>query len=294
MFKHLLKSMRPKQWTKNIAVFAALIFDRQLFKQEAVLRTLAGFILFCLVSSSVYLFNDVMDIESDKKHPTKRNRPIAAGKLSVTTAMVFAFGLIIIALGLGYWLSPGFGILASVYFLTNLAYSKWLKHVVIIDVLVIAFGFVLRVASGVSLISVERFSPWLYVVTTLLALYIGFGKRRSELTSLNETAGHHRPVLDGYSLPFLDQVINIVSSTTVIAYSFYTFSAPNLPTDHSMMLTIPFVLYGIFRYLYLIQVQHAGGAPEELLLSDRPLQLTILCFGILVLIIFYSNSLTIH
>lgn len=293
MFKYLLKSMRPKQWTKNAAVFAALIFDRQLFNTDAVLRTIAGFILFCLVSSSVYLFNDIMDIESDKKHPIKRNRPIAAGNLSVSTALVFALAFIIISLGLGFWLSPGFGILATVYFLTNLAYSKWLKHIVIIDVLVIALGFVLRVASGVSLISVERFSPWLYVVTTLLALYIGFGKRRSELTSLNERAGHHRRVLDGYTITFLDQLITIVSSTTVVAYSFYTFSAPNLPADHSMMLTIPFVLYGIFRYLYLIQVQQAGGAPEELLLSDRPLQLTILCFGILVFIIFYSNSLSV-
>jgi 4-hydroxybenzoate polyprenyltransferase len=294
MFKHLLKSMRPKQWTKNVAVFAALIFDRQLFQQDALFRTMAGFILFCLVSSSVYLFNDIMDIESDRKHPTKRNRPIAAGKLSITAALVSAIGLIILSLGFSFQLSNSFGILTSVYFLINLAYSKWLKHIVIIDVLVIALGFVLRVASGVSLINVERFSPWLYVVTTLLALYIGFGKRRSELTSLNAGAGHHRRVLDGYSLSFLDQVITIVSSTTVIAYSFYTFSAPNLPADHSMMLTIPFVLYGIFRYLYLIQVQQVGGAPEELLLTDRPLQLTILCFGILVLIIFYSNGITVH
>lgn len=294
MFKYLLKSMRPKQWTKNTAVFAALIFDRQLFNSDAVLRTLAGFILFCLVSSSVYLFNDIMDIESDKKHPIKRNRPIASGKLPVSTALIFALVFITFSLGLGFRLSPGFGILATIYFLTNLTYSKWLKHIVIIDVLVIALGFVLRVASGVSLISVERFSPWLYVVTTLLALYIGFGKRRSELTSLNEGAGHHRRVLDGYTISFLDQLITIVSSTTVIAYSFYTFSAPNLPADHSMMLTIPFVLYGIFRYLYLIQVQQAGGAPEELLLSDRPLQLTILCFGILVFIIFYSNSIPIQ
>lgn len=293
MFKHLLKSMRPKQWTKNAAVFAALIFDRQLFKIDAVSRTLAGFALFCLVSSSVYLLNDIMDIESDKKHLVKRKRPIAAGKLPVPTALIFAIILITISLGLGFWLSTSFGALAALYFLTNLAYSKWLKHIVIIDVLMIALGFVLRVASGVSLISVERFSPWLYVVTTLLALYIGFGKRRSELSSLNEVAGHHRRALDGYTILFLDQLITIVSSTTVIAYSFYTFSAPNLPANHSMMLTIPFVLYGIFRYLYLIQVQHAGGAPEELLLSDRPLQLTIFCYGILVLIIFYSNSLSV-
>jgi 4-hydroxybenzoate polyprenyltransferase len=282
--------MRPKQWTKNIAVFAALIFDRQLFNLNSDLRTLTGFILFCLISGSVYLFNDVMDIESDKKHPIKQNRPIASGKLPIPTALFFASLISIISLIMSFWLSPGFGIVGSIYFITNLAYSKWLKHIVIIDVIVIALGFVLRVASGVSLINVERFSPWLYVVTTLLALYIGFGKRRSELVLLNEGAGHHRRVLDGYTLPFLDQIITIVSSTTIIAYSLYTFSAPNLPADHSMMLTIPFVLYGIFRYLYLIQVQHAGGAPEELLLTDRPLQITILCFGVLVFIIFYSNN----
>jgi 4-hydroxybenzoate polyprenyltransferase len=282
--------MRPKQWTKNIAVFAALIFDRQLFNLNSDLRTLTGFILFCLISGSVYLFNDVMDIESDKKHPIKQNRPIASGKLPIPTALFFASLISIISLIMSFWLSPGFGIVGSIYFITNLAYSKWLKHIVIIDVIVIALGFVLRVASGVSLINVERFSPWLYVVTTLLALYIGFGKRRSELVLLNEGAVHHRRVLDGYTLPFLDQIITIVSSTTIIAYSLYTFSAPNLPADHSMMLTIPFVLYGIFRYLYLIQVQHAGGAPEELLLTDRPLQITILCFGVLVFIIFYSNN----
>jgi 4-hydroxybenzoate polyprenyltransferase len=282
--------MRPKQWTKNIAVFAALIFDRQLFNLNSDLRTLTGFILFCLISGSVYLFNDVMDIESDKKHPIKQNRPIASGKLLVSTAIFFASLIAAISLILGFWLSSGFGIVGSIYFITNLAYSKWLKHIVIIDVIVIALGFVLRVVSGVTLINVERFSPWLYVVTTLLALYIGFGKRRSELALLNEDAVHHRRVLDGYTLPFLDQIITIVSSTTIIAYSLYTFSAPNLPTDHSMMLTIPFVLYGIFRYLYLIQVQHAGGAPEELLLTDRPLQITILCFGVLIFIIFYSNN----
>jgi len=292
MFGYLIKSMRPKQWIKNIAVFAALIFDRQLFNLNSVLRTLAGFLLFCLISSSVYLFNDIMDIESDKKHPIKCNRPIASGNLSISVALIFAILFIVFSLSFGFWLSTGFGIIASIYFLTNLAYSKWLKHIVIIDVLIIAFGFVLRVASGVSLINVQRFSPWLYVVTTLLSLCIGFGKRRTELACIDkDEAGQQRRVLDGYTIPFLDQIITAVSSMTIIAYSLYTFSAPNLPADHSMMLTIPFVLYGIFRYLYLIEVQHTGEAPEELLLKDRPLQITILCFGILVLIIFYSNHI---
>jgi len=174
-----------------------------------------------------------------------------------------------------------------VYFLINIAYSNWLKHMPLIDVLTIAAGFVLRVAAGVSVIQVQRFSPWLYVVTTLFALYLGFGKRRAELTTLAETAGSHRRVLDGYTLPFLDQLITIVSSSTLIAYSLYTFSAPNLPDNHTMMLTIPFVMYGIFRYLYLIYVKEEGGAPEELLLTDRPLQATIALFALTVLIIFY-------
>ena len=291
MITALIKSMRPKQWTKNAAVFAALIFDRQLLKLNSDLRALAGFIIFCFISSAVYIINDIIDFESDNKHPTKRLRPIASGQLPFSIAILFALIFTISSLIAGFWLSPVFGILVTIYCLMNLAYSKWLKHIVILDVIIIAFGFVLRVASGVSLINVERFSPWLYVVTTLLALYLGFGKRRSEISLLNADSIHHRRVLDGYTLPFLDQMITIVSSTTIIAYSLYTFSAPNLPTDHSMMLTIPFVLYGVFRYLYLIQVKHAGGAPEELLLTDRPLQMTILFFGILILIIFYSNSL---
>jgi len=166
-------------------------------------------------------------------------------------------------------------------------YSKWLKRIPIIDVMIIAAGFVIRVAAGVSLIKVERFSPWLYIVTTLLSLFIGFGKRRAELVLLSKDANQHRIVFEGYSIPFLDQLITIVSSATVIAYSLYSFSAPNLPENHSMMLTIPFVLYGIFRYLYLIQIKQSGGAPEELVLKDKPLQMSVFFYGISVLIVFY-------
>jgi 4-hydroxybenzoate polyprenyltransferase len=292
MLRSLFISMRPKQWVKNIFVLAALIFDRQLFQINSDLRSLAGLIIFCLISSSVYLINDVMDIDADKKHPTKRFRPIASGILSPTTAIIFTTILIIGSLIAAYFLSLLFALICIFYFLMNLAYSKWLKHIVILDVIIIAAGFVLRVAAGVSLINVERFSPWLYVVTTVFALYLGFGKRRAELSILSDKASQHRRVLEGYTIPFLDQIIIIVSSMTIIAYSFYTFSAPNLPTDHTMMLTIPFVMYGIFRYLYLIQVQHAGGAPEELLLTDRPLQLTILLYGISVFAIFYSSFLS--
>ncbi len=287
MFLALLKTMRPRQWTKNAFVLAALVFDRQLTNPTSLVHSLLGFALFCLVSSSVYIINDILDIEADRNHPEKRNRPIASGQLPVAYALAAAALILVISFPVAYWLSPGFAAITFVYLLLNLAYSNWLKNIPLIDVLVIAAGFVLRVGAGVSLITVERFSPWLYVVTILLALYLGFGKRRAELTLLTDGDNSHRRVLDGYPIPLLDQLITIVSSTTIIAYSLYTFSAPNLPDNHSMMLTIPFVIYGIFRYLYLIQVKREGGAPEELLLSDRPLQAAIGLWGLSILIIFY-------
>lgn len=289
MFKALLKSMRPRQWTKNAFVLAAVIFDRQLSLSNLVplFRSLIGFMLFCFLSSAVYIINDLMDIEADRQHPTKRNRPIASGKLPIPVAVGAVVVILLIVFPAAYLLSPGFFFISIAYFLVNLAYSLWLKHVPLIDVLILASGFVLRVGAGVMIIHVERFSPWLYVVTTLLALYIGFGKRRAELTLLEGDAQSHRRVLEGYNLALLDQLITIVSSSTILAYSLYTFSAPNLPADHTMMLTIPFVLYGVFRYLYLIQVKHEGGAPEELLLLDRPLQATIFLYGLSILLIIY-------
>jgi 4-hydroxybenzoate polyprenyltransferase len=287
MFRALIKSMRPRQWTKNIIVYAALVFDQQFFNLEAFLRTTAGFILFCLISSAVYIFNDIADVESDRQHPDKKHRPIASGKLPLPVAWTAGIVLVVISLPLGYLLSPAFFAVLLVYFLLIVAYSLWLKHFAILDVLVIAAGFVLRVHAGVTLITVERFSPWLYVLTTLFALYIGFGKRRSELALLSHGAGAHRKVLDGYTLPLLDQYITIVSGTTIVVYALYTFFAPNVPANHTMMLTIPFVIYGIFRYLYLIQVSHAAGAPEEVLLSDRPLQITALLWGLAVMAVFY-------
>ncbi|MEA4908923.1 MAG: decaprenyl-phosphate phosphoribosyltransferase [Chloroflexi bacterium] len=287
MIRGLIKSLRPRQWTKNAFVLAALVFDRQLTNVTALLHSLVGFILFCLVSSAVYLLNDIVDVEADRQHPTKRNRPIAAGIVPIPTAIAATVAILAICFPLAYLLSPMFAAILVAYFLMNVAYSNWLKHVPLVDVMIIAAGFVLRVAAGVSVIHVERFSPWLYVVTTLLALYIGFGKRRAELTLLSQNANSHRRVLDGYTLPLLDQLIMVVSSTTIVAYSLYTFSAPNLPDNHTMMLTIPFVLYGIFRYLYLMQVEGVGGEPEELLLKDRPLQIAIALWALAVLIIFY-------
>ncbi len=289
MLNALFKTMRPRQWAKNVFIFAALVFDKQLLNTDSFSRTLAGFALFCLISSSVYIFNDLADVEADRQHPEKKNRPIASGTLPVSAAWIAGIVLVAVTVGISYFLSPGFEAVVIFYFLLNMAYSKWLKHIPIVDVLVIAAGFVLRVHAGVTLISVERFSPWLYVVMTLLSLFLGFGKRRAEIALLAHGAGSHRKVLDGYTLPLLDQYIMIVSGTTIMAYSLYTFSAPNVPENHSMMLTIPFVVYTIFRYLYLIQVKHSGGAPEEILLSDRPFQIAMILWAAAVLAIFYLS-----
>ncbi len=289
MLLNILQSMRPRQWTKNLFVLVAVFFDRQLFIPHSIFRSICGFVIFCLVSGAVYILNDLKDIESDRRHPIKKNRPIAAGKLAVPTAVTAMIMLLLIGFSTACLLSPSFFYILGIYFVTNLAYSYKLKYIPLLDVFILASGFVLRVVAGVSLIHIERFSPWMYVVTTLLALYLGFGKRRAELVQIDQQKLHTRSTLAGYSIPFLDQLITIVSSCTILTYSFYTFSAPNLPTNHSMMLSIPFVLYGIFRYLYLIQVKGEGGAPEDLLLKDRPLQITILLYGITVLLIFYIN-----
>jgi len=256
---------------------------------EPLLRTLAGFFLFCLVSSAVYLFNDIADVEADRSHPEKKFRPIASGKLPVNVALTTALLLTIIAIPLAYFLSPWFALILAVYLANNLLYSRWLKHVSILDVLIISSGFVLRVAAGVALITVERFSPWLYMITILFSLYIGLGKRRAELDLLADEASTHRKVFEGYTIPLLDQYITIVSGMTIVAYSLYTFSAPNLPINHAMMLTIPFVVYGIFRYLQLIQSGHAAGSPDEVALKDRPLQFTVLLWGLAVIAIFYLS-----
>ena len=288
MITNLLKSMRPKQWAKNIFLFTALIFDRKLFDVDSLLRTLAGAALFSLVASAVYILNDIADRESDQQHPTKKLRPIASGQLSLGTAWGTAIALLVISLPLAYLLSPAFLVMCAIYFILNLSYSTKLKHIPLVDVIILASFYLLRVISGTTLIEVKRFSPWLYVVTLLFALFIGLGKRRAELILQINKSGTVRPVLDGYSIDLLDQLITIVSGTTIVAYSLYTFSAPNLPANHSMMLTIPFVLYGIFRYLYLIQAGE-GGAPEDIALSDRPLQASILLWALVVLLVFYLH-----
>jgi 4-hydroxybenzoate polyprenyltransferase len=293
MLRALLKTMRPRQWTKNIFVFASLVFDGKLLHLTDFLRTLAGFGLFCIISSAVYIFNDILDLEADRQHPVKRNRPIASGKLSVPMAVAAGSLLTMAALGTGYLLAWQFALVLLIYFIMMLVYSRWLKHIPILDVMILAAGFVLRVHAGTTLIVVDRFSPWLYVLMALLALYLGFGKRRAELSLLVENSdaapheGRFRKVLDGYSIPLLDQFITIVSGTTIVVYSLYTFLRPDAPSNHSLMLTIPFVVFAVFRYLYLIEVLHIGGEPEEILLTDRPFQISLALWGFTVLAVFY-------
>jgi 4-hydroxybenzoate polyprenyltransferase len=283
----LFRAMRPKQWTKNLVVFLPLIFDGKLFVPPLLVKTSVAFALFCLMSSTVYLINDLVDIEKDRQHPVKRHRPLASGALAPGVAIAAIVVFILVSLPLSLWLDSGFSLILFSYLGLNIAYSFYLKNLVIVDVLVLAAGFLLRVAGGVVVVDVERFSPWLYLVITLGALFLGFGKRRHELLLLEEGAGFHRSILTEYTVPFLDQLIALVTSTLVIAYSLYTFSAPNLPQNHAMMLTIPLVLYGLFRYLYLIHVKGEGGAPDELLFQDKPLLVDVGLWLVAVIAILY-------
>lgn len=283
----LIKTMRPRQWIKNIVIFAPLTFDVKLFELHYLAQTIAGFALLCLISGTVYIINDLVDVEKDRQHPKKRERPLASGQLGTSAAIIAAIVTPLAALPLGFLLHPLFGTILTLYLLIQFVYSFWLKNVVIIDVMLIASGFLLRVAAGVPLVDAERFSPWLYICMTLLALLFGFGKRRHELVLLQENASTHRTSLQEYNLPLLDHIISIVTASTLLAYALYTFSAEGLPPNHTMMLTIPFVLYAIFRYLYLIHVKKMGGEPEEIVLSDRPLQATFVLWGLSVIIVMY-------
>lgn len=283
----LIKTMRPKQWAKNVFYLAALVFDAKLFEPDFFLVSVAGFFLLCLTSGTVYLINDLVDLEKDRQHPVKRKRPLPLGELPRPVAVLAVALFILLGQPLGYLLNPGFGLILSGYLILQILYSFLLKNIVMVDVLTIAVGFVLRVGAGVALVDVVRFSPWLYVCTTLLALFLGFGKRRHELNLLKENANSHRAILTEYSLPLLDQLINIAVAGTIIAYALYTFSAEGLPENHLMMLTIPFVLYGLFRYLYLIHVKGQGGAPEEILLGDTPFIVNAFLWSLSILGIFY-------
>ncbi|HET6148253.1 MAG TPA: decaprenyl-phosphate phosphoribosyltransferase [Polyangia bacterium] len=273
----LIRAMRPKQWIKNLLLFAGFVFTLndqwRPFSPEmwsALLRSLAAFSLFSLIASAVYLLNDVRDLEKDRRHPTKRNRPIASGALSPRVAIGVAIGLMPICLVAGFLLSPAFAAVATGYLGMQFAYILVLKEIVLLDVFVLAIGFVMRAVSGAVVIGAE-ISPWLYTVTLLGSLFLGLCKRRNELVLLEGQAVHHRKILEMYTPQLLDSLISIVASSTVMAYSLYTFTSPKLPHNNLMMVTIPFVIFGLFRYLFLAHTQNAGGQPEEVFLRDKPL-----------------------
>jgi 4-hydroxybenzoate polyprenyltransferase len=279
--------MRPRQWPKNVFVFVALFFDGQVINVTSLLPTILAFVLLCLMSSGVYLMNDLADIESDRRHPTKRFRPLPAGELQKGTAGAAAVFFALGSLTAGFALSTGFGLILLAYLVTQIAYTFWLKHVVLLDVSIVAAGFILRIAAGVTIIDVQRFSPWLYIFGGFLSLFLVVGKRRHELVLLGDEARHHRAILQEYNLELIDRMLGIITTGAVVSYSLYTFLSEGLPENHAMMLTIPFVLYGIFRYLYLIHVRNEGGAPEEIVLRDRPFQIAILLYGVAAFIALY-------
>jgi 4-hydroxybenzoate polyprenyltransferase len=291
MLKAIVVSMRPRQWVKNLFVFAGLIFSQRLFTASAW-TALAGFAIFCALSGAIYLINDVADRERDRLDPRKRARPVAAGRLPVGVAVAAALVLIVGGLVSAAILSRAFLITALAYVVLLIAYSAWLKHIVIVDALVVAGGFVLRAVAGAVVIDVEM-SGWLLICTILLALFLALGKRRYEYVALEQDAARHRPILAEYSPALLDQMIAVVTASTVTAYALYTMSPETVGKFHTRLLpaTLPFVLYGIFRYLYLLYQRRLGGNPSELLLSDRALLINTVGWICAVLLIIYGARL---
>lgn len=279
----LLKTMRPKQWIKNLIIFAGIIFARKIFVDGYLLKSFYAFGAFCILSGSVYIINDLVDIHKDKAHPKKKFRPLASGQLSVSAATVFVVFSTLVSLGGAFLLNVQFGFIALAYFVLTLAYSFVLKNVVIIDVITIAIGFIFRAVAGAVVVAAD-ISPWLLVCTFLLALFLALTKRRHELVLLEADAQSHRKILDEYGPEMLDQMISVVTSSTVMAYSLYTFTS-----GHSiyLMTTIPFVIYGIFRYQYLVHQKDMGGAPEIALLKDKPLLLNVFLWVITSAVILY-------
>lgn len=287
----LIQACRPKQWTKNVLLFFGLIFALKLTNVALLERAVGGFLVFCAASSAIYVINDLSDVEKDRQHPKKRKRPLAARIITPKQATALGAGLVIVALLGSVILGPVFAALTMAYIVLMVVYSVRLKNVVLIDVFVLAAGFVIRAAAGAVVVDVP-ISPWLYLCTVLASLFLGLAKRRHEIVLLSDGAGNHRRILEEYSLPLLDQLVVIVTSATVMAYSLYTFSAENLPADHSMMLTIPFVLYGLFRYLYLVQQKGGGGSPDETLLADRPLLICVILWLLTATAILYWSRVT--
>lgn len=285
----LLLSLRPTQWTKNFFVFAGLIFSLEFFQVAALIKAIDAFIIFCAISSAMYLINDVKDLAADQKHPIKKARPIASGRVPVTLAIYFAALLLLVSIPLSFYLNLSFGWVIVAYVTLMLGYSFFLKNMVILDVFSIAAGFVLRAIAGVVVIKVAL-SPWLVICTILLALFIALGKRRHELMTI-DLATEHRKILEEYNPRLLDQMISAVAGSTVMAYALYTLWPETIAKfgTTSLVYSVPFVLYGIFRYLYLIYKKEEGGRPEKTLLTDLPLLSDILIWIVALIIIIYCR-----
>jgi 4-hydroxybenzoate polyprenyltransferase len=298
----LLRAMRPRQWVKNLALFVGIVFAHRLLSLPVFERAVIAFVAFCLASSAIYLLNDLLDLENDRQHPVKSQRPLASGALPVSWA-VMAMGILVLAcaglIALIFYIpitgqpdifagyggaSLLFALTVATYLILMALYSARLKHVVLLDVFIIASGFVLRILAGTVVLPVV-ISPWLYFVTILLSLFLALNKRRNELVLLQGEASNHRQILNEYSLPLLDQMITIVTAATLMAYSLYTFQSST--GNHRLMITIPFVLYGMFRYLYLVHMRMEGGSPEEVLLRDRHMLVTVVLCTALIIIVLY-------
>ena len=291
MIKDIIQAMRPHQWTKNFFVYAALIFSQNILNLPLLLKTTIAFSAFCLISSALYIFNDLKDLEEDKLHPLKSKRPIASGKIKKSTAILMIVVLGLLGFSSALTLNKNYFIIILVYFLIQMAYSIKLKHVVILDVFVVALGFLIRVVAGGLAIEVSL-SSWLLICTILLALFLALSKRRHELVLLEDVASDHRPILEEYSPYLLDQMIAVVTASTVIAYCLYTISEETVTKfgTTNLIFTVPFVLYGIFRYLYLIHQRSEGGSPEALIIKDKPLLIDIFLWIATAVIILYLSA----
>jgi len=288
MLAALIVSMRPKQWVKNLLVFAGLIFSKNLFNPVGVLRSLAAFLAFVMLSGAVYIINDLVDRQNDRQHPLKSRRPIASGRLGTGAAVAGAMALVAASIVGGLLLDWRFGAVAAAYFVMQLAYSFRLKRVVVLDVMIVAAGFAFRAVAGTYVVNVS-ISPWLFVCTILLALFVALAKRRHELISLQGGGVSHRAVLTNYTETLLDQMIAVATSATVIGYCLYTIAPETVAKfgTHNLILSVPFVLYAVYRYLYLVYRKDLGGAPEKALLSDIPLMIDIALYVVSVVAIVY-------
>ncbi len=286
-----IQLLRPMQWSKNLIVLAGLLFSQNLTDKAHVLLSLGAFIAFCLGSSSMYIFNDIVDREKDREHPRKKNRPIAAGRISPLSAAVLSFILAVAALSLAFLIKEAFFFILLLYMVVTISYTVAFKQVVILDVVIIALGFVLRAVGGTVVIQVPL-SPWLLLCAFLLSLFLALGKRRHELVFLGETGAAHRAILGEYTPVLLDQMISVVTSSTLVCYCLYTISDRTRHAHGStdLMYTIPLVLFGIMRYLYLIYREDKGGSPEQLMLQDIPLLCVIVLWMVAVVLILYRST----